>query len=1040
MIKELLATVDGNGATALHVAIMSGRVGCAAVLLQSGASATRGCDGNPPLHMAVNLGLHAGREADAHALVGLLLKHGADPLSRDYWGRTALHWTGVAGLAETFSTLLRAADASMQRSAAATIPSSGGSSASGLDPAGTEGTSILEAQDHDGNTALHLAVRFGSTAIALLACSAQPFMAQAAVARLPATAAATATSSADPTQDPTAVAVEVDTVMGESNGPSAEQASSAPQVTAAAPGERTAAAAAAAAAGAGGSSDDVTMPGVGESGQQRAARGLLLQAQLHARLCKSRNKEGLTPLHVAGVFGREAEAAVMAGAVPECVGLMDRRRRSAAGLAGLRGHAALCLALSPPTGHATSQHGASVASSAPTLAELSTTPTAAAAAAAAAVVQTAVAIIAPPECLLHRTAPEPITRSGEAPPPENINRLHVLTKEGSGILLTKEFSHNAAVHWDSATVPAAPMADVLAVHDWAYIKGIQEACARIPDNATALGHLDGDTAIGRHSLSAALKAAGAVISGVDAVLQGKASAVFCAVRPPGHHAGPQGACVNANDPNGSHGFCLLSNIAIGAAYAMNVYRHAGIRRVAILDFDVHHGNGTQAVVMNTVPSTQRVAFSTPFAAGGMEFPTYKPWLGVEDASNIFFASVQGYGRRTPNSSSWFYPGSGATADSIPAPPHTTSASSATGNQPPLPSSVDTHTHQLVSAAATASSDPAASTTPPSNLLPEDPDGEFEGSFDTLISGGPVMVPNSESPPFLAVQAMLLPARQGIAPTGPRVINVGIGGPGVKSKAWRRAWRDKILPALVNFRPDMLFVSAGFDAHKKEDLNLRYIGVTETDYEWLTGQLVDVAARCCNGRLVSVLEGGYNLRGGVSSVFARSTAAHVRALAAGPPSGPGGYDPSEAESERKAERKKAEKAAAAAASHGLRLSEMLGPSLAAAAAALFGPNSKTAAAVPVLTATPPTLATAASPAPAPLTSQTCTATEAAVAVEPAAAAAATVAVVTAAAGSAGAAGAAAAAEEGPNGKRRRRAGTVDYAALNASLEASDVVHK
>lgn len=58
-------------------------------------------------------------------------------------------------------------------------------------------------------------------------------------------------------------------------------------------------------------------------------------------------------------------------------------------------------------------------------------------------------------------------------------------------------------------------------------------------------------------------------------------------------------------------------------------------------------------------------------------------------------------------------------------------------------------------------------------------------------------------------------------SGPRVINVGIGGPGVKSKAWRRAWRDKILPALVNFKPDMLFVSAGFDAHRKEDLNLRY---------------------------------------------------------------------------------------------------------------------------------------------------------------------------------------------------------------------------
>lgn len=64
---------------------------------------------------------------------------------------------------------------------------------------------------------------------------------------------------------------------------------------------------------------------------------------------------------------------------------------------------------------------------------------------------------------------------------------------------------------------------------------------------------------------------------------------------------------------------------------------AGIKRVAILDFDVHHGNGTQAVVMNTVPHTQRVQFETPFGGGAMNFPTYKPWLGVEDASNIFFA-------------------------------------------------------------------------------------------------------------------------------------------------------------------------------------------------------------------------------------------------------------------------------------------------------------------------------------------------------------------------------------------------------------------
>lgn len=61
---------------------------------------------------------------------------------------------------------------------------------------------------------------------------------------------------------------------------------------------------------------------------------------------------------------------------------------------------------------------------------------------------------------------------------------------------------------------------------------------------------------------------------------------FCAVRPPGHHAGPRGVVPSANDPNGSHGFCLVNNVAAGAAYAMNVHRRAGVKRVAILDFDV----------------------------------------------------------------------------------------------------------------------------------------------------------------------------------------------------------------------------------------------------------------------------------------------------------------------------------------------------------------------------------------------------------------------------------------------------------------------
>lgn len=95
--------------------------------------------------------------------------------------------------------------------------------------------------------------------------------------------------------------------------------------------------------------------------------------------------------------------------------------------------------------------------------------------------------------------------------------------------------------------------------------------------------------------------------------------------------------------------------------------------------------------------------------------------------------------------------------------------------------------------------------------------------------------------------------------------------------WRSALRDRILPALVEFNPDLILLSAGFDAHKKENVNWGYIALLEQDYEWLVHKLKRVAATCCHGRLVSVLEGGYNFHGRMVSPFARSVAAHCRAL-------------------------------------------------------------------------------------------------------------------------------------------------------------------
>jgi len=116
------------------------------------------------------------------------------------------------------------------------------------------------------------------------------------------------------------------------------------------------------------------------------------------------------------------------------------------------------------------------------------------------------------------------------------------------------------------------------VHDDAHI---ERTLAAIP--ASGQANLDGDTIVSPHSGEAALQAAGAGCQAVDAVLAGQAQRVFCAVRPPGHHA----------EPDRPMGFCLFNNIAIAAMHARVVH---GVERVAIVDFDVHHGNGTEAML------------------------------------------------------------------------------------------------------------------------------------------------------------------------------------------------------------------------------------------------------------------------------------------------------------------------------------------------------------------------------------------------------------------------------------------------------------
>ena len=233
--------------------------------------------------------------------------------------------------------------------------------------------------------------------------------------------------------------------------------------------------------------------------------------------------------------------------------------------------------------------------------------------------------------------------------------------------------------------------------------------------ASGYAYLDPDTSMNSNSLSASLRAAGALVRATDLVIEGKAGNAFCAVRPPGHHA----------TPDRPMGFCIFNNVAIGAAHAMEAH---GLERVAILDFDVHHGNGTEDAFHEDV----RVLFCSTF-----QHPYY-PYSGA-DSSNAHIINT-----------------------------------------------------------------PLAAMT----------DGE----------------------------------------------------------GFRRAVERDWLPVLESFKPQMLFVSAGFDAHREDPL--AYLELDDDDYRWVTERLVDIAERHAGGRLVSTLEGGYNVQ-----ALARCVVEHVGVMAA-----------------------------------------------------------------------------------------------------------------------------------------------------------------
>jgi acetoin utilization deacetylase AcuC-like enzyme len=228
-------------------------------------------------------------------------------------------------------------------------------------------------------------------------------------------------------------------------------------------------------------------------------------------------------------------------------------------------------------------------------------------------------------------------------------------------------------------------------------------------------YIDADTVMSPHAHEAALRAVGGAVAGVDAVFRGEADNVFVATRPPGHHA----------EHNRAMGFCFFNHAAIAAHYARKRF---DAERVAVVDFDVHHGNGTQDIF-----------WSEP---------------------DLFYGSTH----QMP-----LYPGTGSVSET------------GVGN----------------------------------------------------IFNAPLAAGNG-------------------------------------SREFRAAMGNVILPALETFSPDLVIISAGFDAHERDPLGS--LQLTEEDFAWATLRLLDVADRFCAGRVVSVLEGGYDLQ-----ALAGCVGVHLHAL-------------------------------------------------------------------------------------------------------------------------------------------------------------------
>ncbi len=271
---------------------------------------------------------------------------------------------------------------------------------------------------------------------------------------------------------------------------------------------------------------------------------------------------------------------------------------------------------------------------------------------------------------------------------------------------------------DRREAPPAAIADLELAHGRMYVAALRGLTDSLRDEISAGGpshaQIDPDTSLNVHTWDAALSAAGAALAATDAVMAGELENAFCSVRPPGHHACRDKAM----------GFCFLNNVAIAARYALE--RH-GLKRVAIVDFDVHHGNGTE----NIIARDQRILMVSFF-----QHPFYPEGGSRSPASNLVNVPVPAYTK------------------------------------------------------------------------------------------------------------------------GPQV---------------RELIETFWLPRLEAYQPEMVFISAGFDAHRSDEMG--QMGLVEEDYSWITQRIKTVAQRHAKGRIVSCLEGGYNLE-----ALALSVEAHIRVLA------------------------------------------------------------------------------------------------------------------------------------------------------------------